>query len=140
MKLIGKIILWVMGLGVLAQVVVSVTHPSHSVAGNAVTAEHQKVATIDKSDKMQKQRKAFIEKLMEKNIFQKVEEPGTIPNVWVRPAFYALDFDTKQKFIGVVYAYYFDGSNITDSVRLIDSLSGKEVGDYSTVNPGLKLN
>ena len=57
----------------------------------------------------------------------------------MRPAFYALDFDIKDKFVSVVYAYYFDGTNIADSVRVIDSNSGKEVGNYSPLNPGLKM-
>jgi hypothetical protein len=65
--------------------------------------------------------------------------PGNLPRVWVRPAFYALDFDQKQDVIGVVYAFYFDGSNISDLVRIYDSKSGREIGSYSTVNPGLRL-
>jgi hypothetical protein len=98
------------------------------------------VATIDKSAAMQADRKKLIEKLIGEGVFQKVEVPGTLPRLWVRPRFYAAEFDQKQSFVSVVYAYYFDGSNVTDSVRIFDSRSGKEVGSYSAVQGGLKLN
>jgi len=98
------------------------------------------VATIDKSAAMQADRKKLIEKLIGEGVFQKVETPGTLPRVWVRPRFYAAEFDQKQSFVSVVYAYYFDGSSEADSVRIFDSRSGKEVGSYSAVQGGLKLN
>lgn len=98
-----------------------------------------RVATLDKSEAMQADRKSFIEKLIGQGVFQKIEVPGNLPRLWVRSAFYALDFDMKQKFVGVVYAYYFDGSNDTDTVRIFDSRTGKEVGSYANVQGGLQL-
>jgi zinc-ribbon domain len=99
----------------------------------------KKAATIYKSEGMQQSRKELIGKLINDGIFQKVEVPGSLPRVWVEPRFYALDFDTKEKFVSVVYAYYFDGTDMADTVRIFDSRSGKEVGDYSLVNPGLRM-
>jgi hypothetical protein len=58
-----------------------------------------KVANIDKSQTMQEQRKKLINKLINQGIFQKVEMPGSFPSVWVKPGFYSLDFDTKDKFV-----------------------------------------
>lgn len=88
---------------------------------------------------MQGDRKAFIEKLMAKGIFQKVEVPGNLPHLWVKPAFYALDFDTKSGFVNVVYAYFIAQDPRYNIVVLYDSQTGKEVGKYAEVYGGLKL-
>jgi hypothetical protein len=53
----------------------------------------------------------LIQKLIRERVFVKTDTPGSLPRVYVGPAFYGLDFDTKQQFVSVVYAYYFDGSN-----------------------------
>jgi hypothetical protein len=50
--------------------------------------------------------------------------------VWVRPRFYLLNFNEKEKFVSVVYAYYFEGHDFGDAVKIVDSLSGKEVGSF----------
>jgi tetratricopeptide (TPR) repeat protein len=105
---------------------------SRGTTAPASLPSQEKVATIDKSENMQKTRKELIAKLINQGIFQKIEIPGHLPRVWVKPGFYALDFDMKDRFVGVVYAYYFDDDN--GIVTIFDSLSGKEVGDYSTVN------
>lgn len=98
-----------------------------------------KTPALDKSAAHQQMRKEFIEKLIKTGFFSKVEVPGTLPRVWVTPNFYVLKFDEKQTFIEVVYAYYFDGTRMGDSVRVIDDYSGKEIGTYSLGNPGLKM-
>ena len=95
------------------------------------------VATLDKSPAMQAQRAELIEKLKSQGVFQKHGVPGNTPRVWVKPAFYELDFDAKQKFVSVVYAFYFDGSNSGDMVIVYDSRSNKPIGTYS--NAGLRL-
>ena len=96
-------------------------------------------ATVDKSAAMQAKRRELIDKLIKQGVFQKVEVPGSLPRIWVRPVFYTLDFDTKESFVSVVYAFYFDGSNASDMVRIFDSRSGKQVGRYSALIGGLKL-
>lgn len=86
---------------------------------------------------MQSDRKAFIQELVNK--FQKVEVPGNLPHLWVKPAFYILDFDTKSQFVNVVYAYYITQNPKYNIVVLYDSQTGKEVGKYTEVYGGLKL-
>lgn len=93
--------------------------------------------TVDKSPEMQKGREVFIEKMKLLNVIQKIETPGNLPRVYVAPAFYAADFDSKRNFMSVVYAYHFDGSGISDLVRIYDGRSGKEIGTYSPA--GLRL-
>ena len=109
---------------------------NNHTAGTAVT---KPLSKIDKSTDMQAQRKQFTEKLISKGVFAKVEASGSFPHVWIEPAFYSLDFKTKENFVSVVYSYYFDGNNYGDTVYIVDNISGKEVGDYSLANPGLKL-
>ena len=99
------------------------------------------VGSIDKSPKMQQGRSDLIKKLIREGVFLKTDTPGSLPRVYVGPAFYGLDFDTKQKFVSVVYAYYFDGSGALDMVRVMDGRTNKEIGDF-TLPPfgtGLKL-
>jgi hypothetical protein len=110
-----------------------------SPPGSPPTSVSAPVATIDKSPALQADRKKLIEKLIEEGVFQKIEVPGSLPRLWVRTRFYAADFDQKQSFASVVYAYYFDGSDPTDFVRVLDSQSGKEVGRYSINDGGLKM-
>ncbi len=55
-----------------------------------------------------------------------------------RPSFYALDFDEKKAFVGVVHAYYYDGTGSLDVVRLIDSRTGKTIGSFSDLGLDLK--
>jgi hypothetical protein len=72
-------------------------------------------------------------------IFTKIETPGNLPRVSVASAFYRLDFDAKKNFIGVVYAYHFDGTDISDAVILLDGRTNKRIGTYS-LSGGLDLN
>ena len=77
--------------------------------------------------------------MIAEGIFTKVEMPGNLPRAWVGRGFYAADFQQKSNLVGVIYAYYFDGSNLGDSVRLFDSMSGKEIGNFNPHLGGLKL-
>lgn len=95
-------------------------------------------ATIDRSPEMQVKRRALIQKLIKEDIFQKVEVPGSLPRVWVRPRFYSANFDEKQSFLGVVYAYHFDRREIGNVVRIFDSLSGKEIGNFTSTGLSLR--
>lgn len=106
---------------------------------SSTPAPAAKTVAVHKSDEMQSGRLKMMEKLRAQGVFQKVEMPGNLPRLWVGSAFHSADFDTKQKFVSVVYAYYFSGVNIGDSVRIYDGKTGKEIGDYSIGNPGLKL-
>ena len=64
---------------------------------------------------------------------------AVLPRLWVRPAFYALEFSQKQTLVAVIYAYYFDGSRPSDSVRIYNSMTGKEIGGFNPNLGGLKL-
>jgi hypothetical protein len=50
-----------------------------------------------------------------------------------------IDGVTRKEYIDVIYAYYFDGSNINDTVILRDARHGNEVGSYNPYNGGLTM-
>lgn len=97
------------------------------------------ISLVSHAQSMQEQRKEMIEKLQRSGIFQKVEVPGNLPHLWVRPSFYALDFDAKQSFVNVVYSYFYTKNPSYRMVILFDSRSGKEVGEFSPALGGLKM-
>ena len=88
---------------------------------------------------MQDKRKAFIQKLISNNIFQKVEVPGSLPLLWVKSGFYALSFKDKSSFVNIVFAYYKTMDSSYNLVVLYDSHSGKKVGIYGDPYGGLKM-
>lgn len=134
-----KIILWV-GIAVLILIIIlgetSQTQDDTSDSQKRSTAEP--VVVIDKSTQMQNSRKEFINKLLREGVFKKVEMPASLIHVWVDTSFILLDYDTKKSFLEVVYCYYYDGNDLSDSVVLKDNLTGKRIGGYSP-SSGLKI-
>ena len=88
---------------------------------------HTAAPLVEQSPEKQRQRKDLIDNLVSRGVFHKVEVPGTLPHVWVTPVFRALNFDDKQTFVSVVYAYYAP----VDLVVIKDSLTGHRIGSYS---------
>ena len=105
---------------------------------------------LEKYKEIQAKRLQLIESLIKENIFEKIETSGSQPylyvKLWVKPSFKILDFDTKSKFVEIVWAYHFDEpgrkNTMSETVYLKDNITGKEIGSYSPFNvfsPGLKL-
>jgi hypothetical protein len=88
---------------------------------------------------MQEDREEFIDKQIKQGIFQKIEVPANLPNLWVEPSFHALNFDVKQQVVNVVYSYYITKDKKYNMVIIYDSKTGKEIGVYDETNGGLKL-
>ena len=106
---------------------------------NKPTKEAKKSA-IDQSPATQESRRKVIADAVKYGIFDRVETPAKYPHVWVKPAFYALDFKRKQDLIGCVYGYHFNPSSDQPfAVLLYDSKTGNEVGNFHENNPGLKM-
>jgi hypothetical protein len=77
-------------------------------------------------------RKKFIEDAIKYEVIQKITTPGDYPHVWVKQAFYQMDFDMKQNLAAVVYDYYKMGGNSQLSLVIFkDSRTGKSIGNYS---------
>jgi len=93
---------------------------------------------IDKSPSKQWERQQLLEKLVKLEAFQKYERVKNGVVAWITPTFYTLDFDQKQNFVGVIYAYYYDGNNPADIVLLVDNKNGKPIGEF-TLPKGLEI-
>jgi len=50
---------------------------------------------------------------------------------WITPRFDALNFKDKQQLLSVVYAYYFNDQNERNSIAVINSRTGKEIGRFN---------
>ena len=88
------------------------------------------------SDALQQERKEFIDKLIQDRIFQKIDTPGTVPRVYVLPAFYTLTFNEKTSVIVVCYAYIYglpkgDLKGFSEPIWLYNTMTNKNVGSFS---------
>ena len=95
---------------------------------------------IDKSASAQTERQASIDDFIAKGLIRRVAagRQGEL-RVSVRPAFYAMEEESRKKTIDVLYAFYFDGSSVNDTVILRDARHGNEVGQYNPYNGGLRM-
>ena len=95
---------------------------------------------IDKSAHAQRERKVVIDDMLAKGLVRRIEagRSGTL-SMSLRPTFYAMDDETRKKHIEAVYAYYFDGSSVNDTVILRDARHGNEVGHYNPYKGGLTI-
>ena len=76
--------------------------------------------------------------MIQQNIFDKVEIPGTLPHLWVKPSFYTLNYETKKKFVEVVYAYFITENKVYDMVIIYDNMTGNKIGTFSEYGLSLK--
>jgi hypothetical protein len=85
----------------------------------------------------QDDRNKLISKLLQADIFYKLEQPASLPHLYVGRRFDGLSIDEKQAFIGAVFAYYWclNGSQI---VVLRESRKGHEIGTFNSLR-GLSL-
>jgi hypothetical protein len=95
---------------------------------------------IDKSAQAQSERKAVIGELLEKGLVRRIDhQRGGSLRVVLRATFYLLDEMARRRYIEAVYAYYFDGSNVNDTVILRDAQHGNEIGQYNPYKGGLRM-
>ena len=95
---------------------------------------------IDRSPRVQSERKAVIDKLVDDGLVRRIdpERRGTV-RVSLRPTFYTMDEGRRREYADVIYRYYFDGSNVNDAVILRDARQGNEVGQYNPYKGGLNM-
>ena len=95
---------------------------------------------IDKSVPAQQQRKAVMDDLVAKGLVRRIDpERGGEVRVTLRPAFYLLNDETRRRYVDAIYAYFFDGSSVNDTVILRDGQHGNEIGQYNPYRGGLKI-
>lgn len=88
------------------------------------------------SDVLQQKRRELIDKLIQSRIIQKINTPGTVPRVYVLPAFFALTFDEKTNFINVCYAYAYrlprgDLQGFDEPMWVYNALTNNKIGEIS---------
>jgi len=99
--------------------------------------EQEEVAKAEKwkqEEAKQPERKELLQKFMDQGIFQKVTFRSQGATVWVGSTFYLLEFESKEAFCSVVYAYISTHAKLEIEemgfVRVKDVRSGKQVGLY----------
>jgi hypothetical protein len=94
---------------------------------------------IDKSPPAQQQRKTVIDKLLADGLLRSIDVRAARVRASLRPGFYMLDEPARREYAQIIYAYYFDGSNVNDVVVLRDGRNGNEVGQYNPYRGGLSM-
>jgi len=112
-------------------------------AARAEKRKQEEAARAEKwkqEEAKQPERKKLIQKLIDQGVFRKVDFRERAATIWVDSPFYLLDFEAKQDFCSVVYAYL--ATNARDElvvVTLKDALTGNTVGDYGQQWTGFGL-
>jgi hypothetical protein len=126
-------------IAVLTALALVIALYSRGVREGREQVERRTEALAKVDPKLQQDRRDFIDRLIARGIFYKVERPADLPHVWVTPLFLALGVDEKERFLNVVYAlHYPDGGDSGSLVVLKDSRTGNRIGTYSQA--GLSLN
>ncbi len=89
--------------------------------------------------KIQQKRLAFIKNVSSFGIIAGIEDKGPVTRVLAGQKFIALSFEEKEDILNVVWAYYKTKDPQKNVVLVIDQKSGKEIGEYSLANRGLKM-
>jgi len=122
----------------LLQVALDAARSRHLIrSGSAAGASHPSATLIDKSSELQRERKAWIQKLVDTEVFSTVRLSNGIAEVHALQAFHDRSFAEQQEAVAVVYAYYFDGSRPEDHVCVLEAATQVEIGRY-TIADGLK--
>ena len=100
----------------------------------------EQAIVIDKSAQAQSERKVIIDDMVAKGLVRRIDTGrGGSLSMSLRPTFYAMDDEARRRHIDVVYAYYFDGTSVNDTVILRDARHGNEVGQYNPYKGGLRI-
>lgn len=116
---------------VLVVVIIAVIGASLGKNGNQATPAPKPAADWSADTAKQPERQRLIQSLCDKGVFKSVEYRDLGATIVVLPAFYALDFDAKQNFTSVVYAYLAAArKDKYVTVRLKDSKTGNQIGEH----------
>ncbi len=88
---------------------------------------------------IQQKRRAFIKNTIALGFIIGIEDSSPITRVLAGQKFISLSSDEKEDILNVVWAYYKTEDPQKNVVLVIDQKSGKEIGEYSPANGGLKM-
>lgn len=131
----GGAILIVVGIAVVAGMVMESVDPTPrakppKAATSEAASDDPDVAALDKSPKMQAERKALLEKLQISGGMTTLDCRANGATMAVTPDFQQSTFETQQSLASVAWAYCFDGTELA-VVRLVDSRTRKAYGTFS---------
>jgi len=88
---------------------------------------------------IQQKRLAFIRKAKALGLITGIDDKSPATRVRVGPKFMSLSTGEKEDILNVVWAYYKTADPQKNVVLVIDQKSGKEIGEYSLANGGLRM-
>ncbi len=113
---------------------------SSSITVSAAPPATSPTSTAYRGDpKIQEKRLAFIKNAISFGLIAGIEDNDPITRVLAGPKFIALPFEQKEDILNIVWAYYKTKDPQKNVVLVIDQKSGKEIGEYSLANRGLKM-
>jgi hypothetical protein len=105
------------------------TTPRRGEGTNPGDPQHADAAT-------RAEREQILARARAAGVVTKTDRAGGIPRVWVEPALFGLlDYDEKEKFVGIVAAHEFDAARgeplaAGELLLVIDAKTGKEIGHF----------
>jgi len=106
--------------------------PTPTATAPASTAHHG-------DPDIQQKRLAFMKNAIALEFIKGIDDKSPITRVRVGPRFISLSAEEKEDILNVVWAYYKTEDPQKNLVLVIDQKSGKEIGEYSPANGGLKM-
>ncbi len=97
-------------------------------------------STVHHGDpEIQQKRLAFMKNAISLGFITSIEDNRPITRVRVGQKFISLSSGEKEDILNVIWAYYKTEDPQKNVVLVIDRKSGKEIGEYSPANGGLKM-
>ena len=124
---------WFIGVGLV------LTFLSANAEALTSTATAPKSTGHQSDPEIQQKRLAFMKNAIALGLIKSIDDSSPITRVRVGPKFISLSAEEKEDIINVVWAYYKIEDAQKNVVRVIDQKSGKEIGEYSPANGGLKM-
>ncbi len=118
------------------------TPPSNTDAKTDAKAEAKvdaKWFRIDKSEAAHQERTRLIATFREAGFLGDIRGQSNAVSVEVTKGFMALEFSKKEAIIALIAAEWFDGTDKHAYVRLEDIRNHKDVGTYSGISAGLRM-
>ncbi len=127
---------WFIGISLIL-VVFSVNAEAQTPAATAPTSTS---STGHRGDQdIQQKRLAFVKNATALGFITGIDDSSPVTRVSVGEKFISLSSGEKEDILNVVWAFYKTEDPQKNVVLVIDRKSGKEIGEYSLANGGLKM-
>ncbi len=124
---------WLLSVGLV------LTFLSTNAGAQTSTAMTPKAPVHHGDPEIQQKRLAFIKNTKALGLITGIDDNSPVTRVRVGPKFMSLSTGEKEDILNVVWAYYKTEDPQKNIILVIDQKSGKEIGEYSLANGGLKM-